>query len=170
MRIQTRENSNVVWLSSGEGVINGTMSLSAPALERILQAVNEKYGTSFEGWSQKPTVYEVGDTVPDWNAYEKIEYPSQKIAVKVQSGGRTGLMCGTLFNKVFNMLTNGQTGLIVNENGIVLDYSGPPVRAVDSITSYLSLYGLVATQVTETIVEYPVGEEIPQWEEYNKYM
>lgn len=72
MRIQTRGNSNVVWLSSETGVISGTMSLSAPALERILQAVNEKYGTSFEGWSQLPTAYEVGDTVTDWNAYEKI--------------------------------------------------------------------------------------------------
>lgn len=47
--------------------------MSAPTLEKILQAVNEKYGTSFEGWSQLPTVYEVGDTVPNWNAYEKIE-------------------------------------------------------------------------------------------------
>lgn len=48
------------------------MILSAPTLEKILQAVNEKYGTSFEGWSQLPTAYEVGDTVPNWNAYEKI--------------------------------------------------------------------------------------------------
>lgn len=47
--------------------------MSAPTLEKILQAVNEKYGTSFEGWSQLPTVYEVGETVPNWNAYEKIE-------------------------------------------------------------------------------------------------
>lgn len=47
--------------------------MSAPTLEKILQAVNEKYGTSFEGWSQLPTDYEVGDTVPNWDAYEKIE-------------------------------------------------------------------------------------------------
>lgn len=46
--------------------------MSAPTLEKILQAVNEKYGTSFEGWSQLPTAYEVGGTVPNWNAYEKI--------------------------------------------------------------------------------------------------
>ena len=48
------------------------MAMSAPTLEKILQAVNEKYGTSFESWSQLPTAYEVGDTVPNWNAYEKI--------------------------------------------------------------------------------------------------
>ena len=47
--------------------------MSAPTLEKILQAVNEKYGTSFEEWSQLPTAYEVGDTIPNWNAYEKIE-------------------------------------------------------------------------------------------------
>lgn len=74
LRIQTSSNSNVIWLSSETGVIDGTMSMSAPTLEKILQAVNEKYGTSFEGWSQLPTVYEVSDTVPNWDAYEKIEY------------------------------------------------------------------------------------------------
>lgn len=46
------------------------MPLSAPALERILQEVNEKFGTSFEGWSQLPTVYEVGDTVSEWASYD----------------------------------------------------------------------------------------------------
>lgn len=72
MRIQTRGNSTTVWLCSDIGVIDGTMTMSAPTLEKILQAVNEKYGTSFEGWSQLPTAYEVGDTVPNWDAYEKI--------------------------------------------------------------------------------------------------
>ncbi len=57
------------------------MTLSAPALEKILQAVNEKYGTSFEGWSQIPTAYEVGDTVPNWSAYEKIELPTPPIPI-----------------------------------------------------------------------------------------
>ena len=57
--------------------------MSAPTLEKILQAVNEKYGTSFEGWSQLPTAYEVGDTVPNWNAYEKILHivPNMKFKV-----------------------------------------------------------------------------------------
>ena len=88
MRIQTRGNSNKVWLSSDEGVINSTMILSAPTLEKILQAVNEKYGTSFEGWSQLPTAYEVGDTVPNWNAYEKIEMPPIVIfKYKMPNGG-----------------------------------------------------------------------------------
>ena len=69
MRIQTRGNSNTVWLSSDIGVIVGTMLMSAPTLEKILQAVSEKYGTSFEGWSQLPTAYEVNDSVSDWASY-----------------------------------------------------------------------------------------------------
>ena len=69
LRIQTSGNSNVVWLSSETGVIIGSMPLSAPALEIILQKVNEKFGTSFEGWTQLPTVYEVGSSVSDWASY-----------------------------------------------------------------------------------------------------
>ena len=57
------------------------MTMSAPTLEKILQAVNEKYGTSFEGWSQLPTAYEVGGTVPNWDAYEKIEMPTPPIPI-----------------------------------------------------------------------------------------
>ena len=69
LRIQTSGNSNNVWLSSEIGVINGTMPLTATILERLLQEVNEKFGTSIEGWAQLPTVYEAGSSVSDWEYY-----------------------------------------------------------------------------------------------------
>ena len=169
MRIQTRGNSNNVWLSSDAGVIEGTMIMSAPTLDKILQAVNEKYGTSLEGWSQIPTAYEVGDTLPNWNAYEKIEMTTQKIAVKLPGGGNKGLMYGTLSNKVFNMLTGGDSGLIATESGKVLNYAGPSVAQSSFIIGILSDYNLEATEVVQTIVDYPIGAEIPQWEQYEQY-
>ena len=145
------------------------MTLSATPLEKILQAVNEKYGTSFEGWSQLPTAYEVGDTVPNWNAYEKIKMPTQKIAVKLPGGGNTGLMCGTLDNKVFDILTNGNGCLVATEDGIVQNYNGPGVSASSYLIGLLSDYNLEATEVVQTIVDFQEGAEIPQWEQYEQY-
>ena len=83
LRIQTSGNNNVVWLSSETGVIIGSMPLSATTLEKILQEVNEKFGTSFEGWSQLPTVYEVNDTVSDWASYN-ILTDFEKYAISVE--------------------------------------------------------------------------------------
>ncbi len=100
------------------------MTLSATPLEKILQAVNEKYGTSFESWSQLPTVYEVGDTVPNWNAYEKILLPT-KIFVAA-SLGNNGYSIGYITgNKYVFYAQNGQNTYVMSMQGIVITNSVP---------------------------------------------
>ena len=78
--------------------------MSAHTLEKILQAVNEKYGTSFEGWSQLPTAYEVGDTVPNWSAYEKIEMPKY-LKFPVASGVR--VVTAAIIDDIFRLMVRG---------------------------------------------------------------
>lgn len=90
------------------------MSLSATPLEKILQAVNEKYGTSFESWSQLPTAFEVGDTVPSWAAYEKIEMPKSQY-FKIQFEG--GYVPVKILNDSFGIYVyDGQSNLIICDN------------------------------------------------------
>ena len=171
MRIQTRGNSNVVWLSSGEGVINGTMSLSAPALERILQAVNEKYGTSFEGWSQKPTVYEVGDTVPDWSAYEKILQPMSKFATLYEDNK---YLYGTISqegrDRVARVNIGGSSGggILCSEDGIVLGEYTPRLTNTDlqSIKARINNAGGNIQGVSTTYVSIAEGTQIELWQSY----
>lgn len=170
MRIQTRGNSNTVWLSSEAGVINGTMTLSVTPLEKILQAVNEKYGTSFEGWSQLPTAYEVGDTVPNWNAYEKIEMPSQKIAAKAGSWEQgNSYIIGTLTGDNFEIISDELNSCLVDENGVIVGYSGPPARYPDAVKAILQSVGINAGTITEKVVSWEVGSTIENWSEYTKY-
>ena len=95
--------------------------------------------------------------------------PQTLIAVKLPGGGTVGLMCGTLDNKVFDLLTNGSNCLVATEGGIVQNYNGPGVGASDYIIGLLSSYNLEATEVVQTIVNYEVGAEIPQWEQYVQY-
>lgn len=144
--------------------------MSAPTLEKILQAVNEKYGTSFEGWSQLPTAYEVGDTVPNWNAYEKIVLTSQKIAAKLGSGEQgTSLILGTLTNKNFELVTNGSQSYVVDSSGIVLPILGPPASSTEYIIGILQSVGITATSISEEIVSWEVGSAVPNWNEYTQY-
>lgn len=144
------------------------MTMSAPTLEKILQAVNEKYGTSFEGWSQLPTVYEVGDTVPNWNAYEKIELPEpqgQKIAVKMD----IRYIAGTLLNGLYLCLaTNSNSWAGISNDGVVAG-TYPKVSDVElDLKSKLSAAGYtnVNVQMNETFVA--SGDILSDWSDYEK--
>lgn len=169
MRIQTRGNSNVAWLSSGEGVINGTMSLSAPTLERILQAINEKYGTSFEGWAQKPSVYEVGNTVPNWNAYEKIEMPPT-IYVKTTPTGSSLWTMGKILGNTFKILCqDNESAWQVTNEGVINGVFGNEQSLIEQIwTPKLQQAGYAISSYEIEIVAYNVGDSIENWNDFTQ--
>ena len=171
MRIQTRGNSTTVWLSSDVGVIDGTMTMSAPTLEKILQAVNEKYGTSFEGWSQLPAVYEVGDTVPNWNAYEKIELPiDQKLAIGMNGNSvfSIGRLIGTEF---YITVKSANQGYWTNNEGKITSLGGPTSEAgAEYIKGLLENKGYAISEIKDNIVQYEVGEIVEDWNSYEILM
>ena len=146
------------------------MTLSATPLEKILQAVNEKYGTSFEGWSQLPTAYEIGGTVTNWAAYEKIEIPSQKIAAKAGTWEQgNSYIIGTLSGDNFEIISNANNSCVVDENGVIVGYSGPSASYPDAIKAILQSVGINAGTITEKVVSWEVGTTIENWSEYTKY-
>lgn len=126
------------------------MTMSAPTLEKILQAVNEKYGTSFEGWSQLPTAYEVGDTVPNWNAYEKILLTLAeglyKFDVTEGSGSAYAAMSfqnGTM--QIYSGVTAyGMNIIIYNPQGV---YQGPGGQdsIINAVQQICAIYSNVQT-------------------------
>lgn len=172
MRIQTRGNSTTVWLSSDEGVIDGTMTMSAPTLEKILQAVNEKYGTSFEGWSQLPTAYEVGDTVPNWNAYEKIVLP-ERIYINLQTNsGNTGSFAGFIQGNKFHWYTqnNGSKIIVVSNAAYNI---GTIVALIDweqslenNVLQAISNNYPNVDDIETYDVEWSQGDIVPNWANY----
>lgn len=137
--------------------------MSAPTLEKILQAVNEKYGTSFEGWSQLPTVYEVGDTVPNWNAYEKIELDILNVKF---NGGYFGQKVG---DKLYIATSNGSNQIIVDmQSGLVGSLNGP-VLSDDRKLYYSNWMRGTGHEVSETTSEtltLAEGEQVEGWNEY----
>lgn len=142
--------------------------MSAHTLEKILQAVNEKYGTSFEGWSQLPTAYEVGDTVTNWNAYEKIELQRQKIAIEVAP---TVWIIGDFIDGIYRTWTNPgeHASISVHADGVVYGNQGVPAAAgVEYFKQYLSKIGLEATSVEDYYISMPIGTAVPGWDGYEK--
>ena len=138
------------------------MILSAPTLEKILQAVNEKYGTSFEGWSQLPTAYEVGDTVPNWNAYEKIY---NLVYIKRQGPN----IAGYIKNETAFIYTKNNSCYIFNlESGEVQSNSGPVLNETfkPSIIGWASAAGLNISQVEPKEESFEIGQVIQNWDDY----
>lgn len=140
--------------------------MSAPTLEKILQAVNEKYGTSFEGWSQLPTAYEVGDTVPNWNAYEKIRDTNVSFKISASSQYNSlGHIKGENL-QIFSWAERPGWGWTSNDNGEIMNYGGPTQSASSPIISRLRDLGITIKEVTNLDVNFTIGQTIQDWNEY----
>lgn len=141
--------------------------MSAPTLEKILQAVNEKYGTSFEGWSQFPTVYEVGDTVPDWNAYEKIEMP-KSFLWKMKMAGAPFNIFGKIQNNVLYCYGPSiERAFVVNDAGnIGGSESVTEIYITNNVKPKLDALGISYTSIAYDTSTYSVNDNVENWDEY----
>lgn len=135
------------------------MTMSAPTLEKILQAVNEKYGTSFEGWSQLPTVYEVGDTVPSWNAYEKMS--SVRYAITYSNDLS---VFGVLENTTFKVSCNGENFYIIDGiSGEIYSSQYYGDDFMNMLMSKLNAAGVNVSTMERSSVSYEIGSIVPDW-------
>ena len=129
--------------------------------------MNEKYGTSFEGWSQLPTAYEVGDTVPNWNAYEKIEIPIRRIAANIASAPQeAAYIVGQIDGDTFKVMVDSFAGIITNDNGLITSHNGPTEDAATYIKNILSNFGIEVSNVQNELVDYEVNDYVPNWDKF----
>lgn len=143
--------------------------MSAPTLEKILQAVNEKYGTSFEGWSQLPTAYEVGGTVPNWDAYEKIEKEQiefVKYLISVSSHYMAGYIdYDTMILKIWSQ-SNQQALVQFDEAGKWVAGGGNPQWNTDFLNAVIAKGINVVSAEFEDIPNMQPQDTIQNWSEY----
>ena len=136
--------------------------MSAPTLEKILQAVNEKYGTSSEGWSQLPTAYEVGDTVPNWNAYEKMYLLVNIKTIGPNVAGYIKDDTGYIYTKNNLCFTfNFQSGNVLSDSGPKLDDGFKNV-----IISRASDASYVISKIEPKEENFEIGQTMQNWNEY----
>lgn len=166
----TDDGSSALWVLDDDGVVVDNISYSIADRAPILAQINEHYGTSFTGWSDNEIGLRIGDTIPDWNAYEKIGMPSQKIAAKIgEHEGNPNFIVGTLSAENFEIITNGNQSCVVESDGVIFSYGGPPASYPDYIKGILQGVGINVTSISEKVVSWEVGSAFPDWSEYTQY-
>lgn len=129
--------------------------------------MNEKYGTSFEGWSQKPTVYEVGDTVPNWNAYEKILLP-EMVNFRFVAGSGTANVAGFMQgDKAYiNSVTESSVWNVSPEGQVWGPGGQASLYEQQAKTLILSNFSREISEVLPFVVEWQQGSQVPNWQSY----
>ena len=166
----TDDGSSALWVCDGNGIVVDNISIHGAERAPILEKINKHYGTTFTGWSDNEIGLRIGDSLPNWNAYEKIVLASQKIAAKSVSFGEDYFfIIGTLSGENFEIVTNGSFACIVNKSGIITGYNAPSASKTEDIIDILQRNGLSASTITEKIVSWESGSEVPDWAEYTQY-
>lgn len=164
----TKDGLAQIWYADANGVITGNTPTADNVASAIIDGYNEHFGTDIKIWTPETITLQVGDTVPNWNAYEKIELERQKIAIEV---GPNVWIIGDFLNGMYRTWTNpGENASIsVHQDGVVYGNQGVPAAAgVGYFNQYLSKIGLEATSVEDYYISMPIGTSVPGWNEYEK--
>lgn len=162
----TEDDFAHIWYADGNGNITGYVVNGGDIASTIIDAYNEHFGTDISIWTPEKKTLQVGDTVPNWNAYEKIEMQIPYYAVT--TGGlntfAAGFMDGYVWHVYFyannNALRINNTGLITGE-----------LQSADSLIQGFMLpkmrnNGIEVQSYVQEVIDWSVGETIPNVEQY----
>ena len=79
----TKDGRSQIWYADGNGNVEGNTETVDYIAETIISTYNEHYGTDIQLWTPETKTLQVGGTVPNWNAYEKISNIPILIAVSI---------------------------------------------------------------------------------------
>lgn len=151
-----------IWYADGDGVIAGSTESVDEVTDTIISIYNENFGTNISHLTPDTKLFEVGDTVPNWDAYEKI---STLVYIKIQGPGTAGYIInetGFIYTKNNNCyvfdLGNGE---VENDNGIRLSDTFK-----NSIIGRAVEAGLNITQVESKEENFEIGQVMQNWDEY----
>ena len=68
----TRDGSAQIWYADANGVVTGYTPNADNVVSAIIDTYNKHFGTDIQIWTPETKTLQVGGTVPNWNAYEKI--------------------------------------------------------------------------------------------------
>lgn len=83
--VATKDGRAQIWYADGSGNVTGYTESVDDIAGTIIDAYNEHFGTDIDIWTPETITLQVGDTVPNWDAYEKILLPA-KIFVAASLG------------------------------------------------------------------------------------
>lgn len=158
----TRDGLAQIWYADANGVITGYTPTADNVASAIIDAYNEHFGTDINIWTPETKNLQVGDTVPNWNAYEKI---STLVYIKIHGPGIAGYIkdeTGFIYTKnnccyFFNL----DTGEVLN-----VDVHSLTDGFKNTIIGWVRAAGLNITQVEPKEENFEIGQVIQNWDEY----
>lgn len=160
----TDDGSSALWVLDSDGVVVDNISYSIADRAPILAQINEHYGTSFTGWSDNEIGLSIGGTMPNWNAYEKIEIESSNLYAV--GDDTNGYFFGTLNGESFELISNGSSSWLAERDGKIKGTGAPASVENLYINAFVSR-GIEVTTITQKVEEYEIGAQVPNWSEYN---
>ena len=167
----TRDGLAKIWYADANGVITGYTPTADNVASAIIDAYNEHFGTDINIWTPETKNLQVGDTVPNWNAYEKIKLPiDQKFAFGMNDNSVFSI--GRLIGSEFYITVKAASqGYWINNEGRITSTAGPTSAAGGNyIKGILENNGYVISEIKDNIVQYEIGDIIEDWNSYEKLM
>lgn len=164
----TKDGLAQIWYADANGVVTGYTPNADNVASAIIDTYNEHFGTDIGIWTPETKTLQVGGTIPNWNAYEKIELPKTYIAVSV-GGGDTPCAFGELGqnNEIIFQCKDENTPWVASRAGVIVgEATGWP-----GVFTYVwkpkidAALGIDSTAET-VISSLEQGDEVPNWDSY----
>lgn len=167
----TDDGSSALWVCDGNGVVVDNISIYGAERAPILEQINEHYGTSFTGWSDNEIGLRFGDSIPDWNAYEKIMLPMSKFYTEYDTNKYIFGQILTYGNDRvgdINIKGNGKMWLC-DINGVILEEESTENVTEElrqTMVSKVNAAGGNVVGFTQSVKTYEPGTTLEQWQSY----
>lgn len=164
-----------IWYTDESGVIAGTTESVDEVVNTIIDTFNEHFGTDISHLTTETVLFNVGDKVYNWDAYEIIPQIETRYLAIERGTASPSVWCTILRGKHLRFLCSKEetpnTILVTYPDGLVRSYSAGIISDGlfnNNIKILLTRAGIeVETYGTETLeTTPPLNTEMPNWENF----
>lgn len=166
--VETIPLGRKIWYADESGVIAGTTESVDEVVNTIIDTFNEHFGTDISHLSTETVLFNVGDKVYNWNAYEKINGLWGSFAVSTRQDNTTYFICVINGHEAVFQTKNNQMPFVSPEGKITV--FGPTVQGVGQwcVEKITAQYGGSIISIESEETQLNVGDEISGWNNYTK--
>lgn len=163
----TKDGRSQIWYADGNGNVAGYTESVDDIAGTIIDTYNEHFGTDISIWTPETKTLQVGDTVTNWNAYEKI-YGEFGIKIASKFKIDTIVFVGWLDNEIYHYYAIDEDtayGVLTSEGRIVTT-----IKVIDSIPQelmeHMNSAGYNVSNIEPDVKQFEMNTIVPKWNDY----
>ena len=167
----TKDGRSQIWYADGNGNVEGYTETTDNSIETIIGTYNEHFGTNIQIWTPETKTLQVGDTVPNWNAYEKIEGGGDTPFFAIEYKAGQFVFGHADEDEIFLATKDGFYEIwYADENGVITG-NYPHAAMADAIVDiYNEHFGTNINDWESEKITLQVGDTVTNWNAYEKIM